>query len=220
MNFLAHYLADHIPNDHYHNTGLILPDITRGFVSGFRNAPPNGSPPEFEGFFSGCSAHYKSDKIFHGSNFFHKYQEKTNDLLKSSGFGNSFSRKWFISHVIIELFLDRMIIKTDESIADAFYDTLSKTKDSILESYLLAYDCEDVEGFMEKYKHFRSVKYIYHYRNNNKFVYSLNRIMLRAGLKGLNEPDVKLLEELPTFMESSLISSPQDFIDEFREIFK
>lgn len=206
MNYFAHFFVDHKTQQHEYNAGLFLPDVARGFVSSFRPPlPENASLPNRK-FWEGCQAHYRADKIFHGSSLFQTLLDTTNQLVNSAAFSNELNRKWFLAHIMSELMLDRILIKDDSRYLDMFYDSLSSINDDDLADFLRMYHIQNEEVFLEHFNHFRKVKYIYYYTDNNKFVYSLNRIMIRAGVGAMSEQDQQLLLSLVDELEQQFCS--------------
>ncbi len=142
-----------------------------------------------------------------------------NEALKHAGFSHAVERKWFLSHILLELFVDRAIVRSFPSFVDDFYDSLNKVEDELLIEYLKTYHIEGLEGFLKNFDHFRSMKYIYYYTDNNKFVYSLNRIMLRAGLNELNDSDLNILRETVIDLEKKHFSDAVALTNDLKEIF-
>ncbi len=201
MNYFAHFFVDHKTQQHEYNTGLFLPDVARGFVSSFRAPLPENTLSSIQEFWTGCQAHYRADKIFHSSSLFKTLLDTTNQLVNSAAFSNELNRKWFLAHIMSELMLDRILIKADSRYLDMFYDSLLSIRDHELVDFLKIYHIQNEEVFLEHFNNFRKVKYIYYYTDNNKFVYSLNRIMIRAGVGAMSEQDQQVLLSLVDKLE-------------------
>lgn len=201
MNYFAHFFVDHKTQQHEYNTGLFLPDVARGFVSSFKTPLPENASLSAHEFWKGCQAHYQADKLFHGSSLFQSVLDTTNKLVNSAPFSAALNRKWFLSHIMSELMIDRILIKEDIHHLDMFYESLLAINDNELAAFLRSYHIKNEVVFLEHFNHFRKVKYIYYYTDNNKFVYSLNRIMIRAGVGAMSEHDQQVLLSLVDELE-------------------
>lgn len=203
MNYFSHFWVDGKENDHFYNTGLILPDFARTHVKSFHH-PPLFHNQNHSKLHSGCLSHYRADKAFHQSPFFKGLLEQTSRIMNAAPFSALLKRKWFLSHILVELMLDRLLVKDNLSVLDAFYLSLNKVSDNELGAFLHLFQGVNIDAFTEKYNHFRSVQYIYFYVDNIKFVYSLNRIMMRAGAGELSQQDQDVLLQVVLELEQQL----------------
>lgn len=219
MNYLSHFFIDHQEGNDYYNTGLLLPDITKGNIKTFKSNHHSFRNINHQELLLGCLKHYESDKQFHTSLFFEYYQNIINRHIKEAPFSEALQRKWFLAHILLELMIDRVIVKYAPHITDSFYNSLTAIDDTELQNFLYAFQVKDYNIFINHFNHFRSVRYIYYYTDNNKFVYSLSRIMMRAGLPEMSETDKKILETFTVTMESTYFSQPEKLIKELKLIF-
>jgi hypothetical protein len=221
VNYLSHFFIDSKQDDHYYNAALILPDIAKPWVKKIEASfiSPIASVHQIE-LLNGALAHYRADKLFHASSFFEFYQYKINEYLKHILLSPDVNRKWFIAHVLTEILIDRQIVKLQPEIADGFYESLSAIDDAELAAFLRSCGVNDTDPFFLFLDRFRKARYIYYYADNNKFLYSLGRIMMRVGIKELGEKDgEKLLEAILT-LESLWMSNPHQLLSDMKAIFK
>jgi hypothetical protein len=220
VNYLSHFIIDQTADDHYFNSALIFPDICKRWIKTFNHPEPSIDFSICQhSLLKGCMRHYKRDKQFHSSPFFEKYQRYVNGYLKTVHFTGVVERKWFIAHVLTELLIDRTFVKIYPNYVDAFYTSLTSIDNREVTGFLKHYGMTDVSEFFTFFDHFRSVKYIYYYADNNKFLYSLSRIMLRVGLKELNERDAQLMLEAIQYIETTYMSNGEVLLAELREVF-
>lgn len=220
MNYLSHFIIDHTAADHYFNSALIFPDICKRWIKTFNHPEPSKDfTLNQHSLLNGCLRHYKRDKQFHASPFFEKYQQYVNNHLKTVNFTEAVERKWFIAHVLTELLIDRTFVRVYPQYVDAFYTSLTSIDNKELEGFLKYYGMVDSTEFFNFFDHFRTVKYIYYYTDNNKFLYSLTRIMLRVGLKELNGVDAQLMQEAIHYIESTCMSNGEVLLAELKEVF-
>ncbi len=206
MNYFSHFWVDGKEDNHYYNTGLILPDFARKHVKTFLNAPA-GMQHNFQLLHQGCLMHYQADKAFHTSAFFANLLQQSNYIINNAAFSKSVQRKWFLAHILVELMLDRLLVKNNKSALDAFYKSLNSVSEEDLTAFLTLFNGTEIDAFMQHFIHFSSVQYIYFYADNIKFVYSLNRIMMRAGVGELSILDQEVLLQVVLTLEQDL--SPQ-----------
>lgn len=218
MNYFSHFFVDHIPGNHEYNTGLLLPDVTRNWIKTFKNH--NSGSVSGEQFYRGCLTHYAADKQFHSSPFFKELFREAGIIINNSAFSSGLNRKWFLAHILLELMIDRILIGRFPELLDAFYFSLSHIKDGDLSVYLREQGMNeaDTDYFFENFDHFRKVRYIYYYADNNKFVYSLNRIMMKAGVGELSEPDQAVLLNASLELEELLNKDVLMLIRKLKEI--
>lgn len=220
MNYLSHFIVDQKEGEYYFNSALILPDIAKRWVKTFQHPNPSLSfSPNQRSLLAGCLRHYKRDKEFHASSFFEHYQHITNERLKSISFTGTVNRKWFIAHILTELLIDRCFVRQFPHLVDAFYESLNAISDEELAGFLKYYGVEDTTDFFTFFNHFRSVRYIYYYTDNNKFLYSLGRIMMRVGLPDFNEKDSGLMLEAIQQIESENMKNGAGLYVELMNVF-
>lgn len=216
MNYLSHFFVDGVPNQHEYNTGLLLPDITRGKIKSFRHEL-DFNTSQSVAFFKGCTAHYAADKKFHASSFFNDVLSFSSSLINGAPFSEDLNRKWFLAHILAELMLDRILVKRFPKVLDDFYLSLQAIDDNRLADFLKLYGIVDLDSFFEFFNHFRKVQYIYYYTDNNKFVYSLNRIMIRAGVSAISDFDQLVLQDVILQLEEKLTEDTNGLIKQLKQ---
>lgn len=216
MNYFSHFFVDGIPNQHEYNTGLLLPDITRGRIKSFRHEQDFNTNQSVD-FFKGCAAHYNADKKFHASSFFNEMLSQSSNLINGASFSATLNRKWFLAHILAELMLDRILVKEYPEALDSFYKSLQSIDDKHLTEFLKLYGLFEVDSFFEFFNHFRKVQYIYYYTDNNKFVYSLNRIMIRAGVSAISDFDQQVLQDVILQLEEKLTQDTPGLIKQLKQ---
>lgn len=206
MNFIAHYHFTHKPGNAYHNLGIVLPDLTRNFIPSKRIKPETlRSILELDAHHQlneGARQHYALDRFFHNSPFFINGYTFVKNCTANAQFDGTFSRYFFLNHIFLELMLDRYIISRHTPSIDGFYQSLTEVESEVLGSYLDLNGIETKELFLERFHQFREIRYLYHYTDNEKLIYSLNRIMMQVGLYGLSANNQQQL--LPCIAETEL----------------
>lgn len=191
MNYFAHYFFDHKANNHYYNAGLVLPDFARS-AAGNKHINTQiqhnqETHPHFHQLNQGSHQHYATDGFFHNSKFFHHCTKYIDGLFVAHNFPKDEQRLWFISHILFELILDRVLIKQHRHKLDDFYHALHSCQLQTIVDFL-ALSGKDGTGNFTKFWHgFLEAQYLQYYLIDDKLLYSLNRILLRAKQPELNE---------------------------------
>ncbi|MFN9519639.1 MAG: hypothetical protein ACK574_07885 [Bacteroidota bacterium] len=219
MNYLAHYYIDNQVGNAHYNAGLIIPDLARGYFKAGLLHHVDASNNPYKDIFAGCVQHIASDKKFHASAFFVHYLNEVNAVIKKTAFSQNLQRKWFLAHILFELLLDRTILKSHQVYVDRFYEDLGALTDKDLTIFIGSIGVTAPDGFITRYRHFTQVQYIRYYTDNNKFVYSLNRIMIRAGLSELNITDALNLRQVVLELENTYFAAQENILNEMRHIF-
>ncbi len=220
MNYLSHFFIHQQEANHYYNTGLILPDITKKWVKSYKHLLPEKLfLEEHHQLLRGALQHYQADKLFHGSDYFTGYLRLFTQHINNAGLSNQVQRKWFIAHIALELMIDRMLVKYHPTSVDHFYHSLQVTDQHILNSFLELSGSANNQEFFNFFGHFSGVKYIYYYADNNKFMYSLNRIMLRAGVPELGEEDTNKLLKVLLNLENTYFAGAESEVVLLKSIF-
>lgn len=120
---------------------------------------------------------------------------------------------------MFELLLDRTFVKKYPGYVDAFYIDLNAISDEELLPFLHYYGMTDSAQFMNFFNHFRGVQYIYQYADNNKFLYSLSRIMMRVGISELGESDGQILLNIILQLEETIFAKPEELLKELKTVF-
>ena len=185
MNFLSHYYIDRIENKPYHNFGLILPDLMsmykRKWKVSSRVMKENLTLQETQ-IVTGVVKHNNLDGYFHNSDFFYKYTTAIKEILQKNGVRYPEQRIHFVAHILLELLVDRVIIKKEKLILKEFYSELDQIDWNVLNDFLVKIKLDAVEGFYGYFVKFRRRKYLYKYANNFQVLFITNRILEKVNL--------------------------------------
>lgn len=208
MNFLAHFYTGHTHQSPYFHTGLVLPDLTRNYNRELKLKEEHTNVMQKNDNLillnDGIRHHLLVDGHFHNSKFFQNSMTISNDVFKANNFNTSDRYLYFISHVLVELLIDRFLIKTDPALCDRFYDSLHAVKQADLAEYLhsLGFSGHE-EGFFKFFDMFKEVQYVRHYVENERLLFALNRIYTRATGKEL-ENEKHLIYECISEVEEKI----------------
>lgn len=184
MNYISHYYTDNDPANPYFNFGLMLPDMLGTVHRGWK--PMTGKEYHFASdkalhIWQGFQRHLLADSIFHNTDFFYSQTRYIRNVLETGGLVQPGLRLFFVAHVLLEMMLDRLIIKTHPEIPNRFYNDLETVEDSALESFFSGMQSPLPERLFHMLSRFKEHKYLYSYVDNERLFFALNRIMERGG---------------------------------------
>jgi acyl carrier protein phosphodiesterase len=200
MNFLSHY---HVvaPATPYATVGSVLPDLVRMFDREERlhllQPPSNeGLSPELAAINQGVDWHLQVDQKFHQTNFFEENARYIKQYLQEQSFSQYPRFLYFVAHILLELLLDRLLVKRERPVARQFYSRLEAVERLPVISYLNRQkNVQYPEAFWKKFTQFREKQYVFDYAHNENFIYALNRVIARTGNQGFAEQDFELLAQ-------------------------
>lgn len=181
LNYYSHYYFDRKEGDCYHNFGLLLPDFVRNFTSKQRILFKERSfdQPLIEAIHHGVAKHFSIDKTFHGCAFFKKCCALVEEVIKEPFAKLEIPRFFFAAHILVELIIDRLLIKEDNGKgADMLYVDLAQLSSTVVAQYWDQTSLSQFDEFWERFNKFCEIRYLYQYVNNHNLAFSLSRIYL------------------------------------------
>jgi hypothetical protein len=190
MNFISHFYLDRELNNSWFFAGVSTPDLVSVFDRTVRlkeNTLPlpmeNEASPEELSFYQGVLRHFEVDKIFHTSPFFYTETKEINRRLHAVFPDGEMKRGFFVSHVLFELLLDKLLIQQDPTLLPDFYRHLTTypLQEYVkLTEWVTGVPMPSYEGFLGK---FIEKQYLYRYTDWQHVIYILKRIVLGVGIK-------------------------------------
>ena len=177
MNTLSHYLLDKDHPSPYYILGVIMPDMVTHFNRHLRRAV--FSNQELDDInqlmiLNGIKRHYQVDALFHRSAFFNRYSNFIKELILSSDLPSFHYRAFFLSHVLLEMLLDRLLIKQYSDLAVKLYSTIKSINLKTVSSYLIRIGKPDFQTeFFDTFTGFIKRQYLFYYTDNEKFIRAL-----------------------------------------------
>ena len=178
MNFLSHYNV-HATESPEFNFGLLFPDflgiISRGYkLQHFKNDFSGESP----NLLLGIAHHELADGLWHQSGFFKDKCDLIKVVLSAYGFYKKPFRPFFMSHVMLEILMDRAIVRESEAHPNKMYDSLEEVGDALIQEISDVHKA--TSEFGRFFANFRSNRYVFSYSDNEMFIYALNRLFSRV----------------------------------------
>lgn len=208
MNFLSHFYFERKVNDSHRTLGAVLPDLLRNMDRDIHIFPEKNKKKyiydkKLAQILKGWSRHIAIDKFFHNNIFF---LEKTQELKAylSPVVNNTPIRASFLSHITLELLLDRLLLKNNWLHENDFYQQLADVDKQSLQIFLELSGIEDPTYFIAYFNSFTADRYLGSYRNMAKLTYALDQICKRFWPSGLSDEKKAQLTEALTSYEEEL----------------
>ncbi|MFY0672839.1 MAG: hypothetical protein JXQ87_05520 [Bacteroidia bacterium] len=178
MNFISHFYC-HGGLSNEFNFGLLFPDFL-GIVD--RRYKLNQFLSDYSGgnseFVLGVKHHQLADELWHYGDYFNQKTEAIKNVLKIHNMVDRPFRPFFMTHVMLELLLDRTIVRQEQEVAISLYESLEKIESKFLDE--LFNDRVLSSRFRGFFENFTENRYTLSYAYNEKFIYALNRLFERV----------------------------------------
>ncbi|MBI1184989.1 hypothetical protein GC194_12005 [bacterium] len=188
MNFLSHYYCHRSASPHF-NFGLLFPDFL-GIVS--RDYKLHAFEKDYrspdDDFYRGMKHHELADSLWHYHPYFNEKTHQIKALLAAFGMKDKPYRPFFMTHVMLELLLDRQLVLHENAIALSMYESLDEVEQDFVAQLFTKDDLQ--QKFQAFFQNFRKNRYVLSYADNEMFVYALNRLFSRV-----NHPHIQTHEK-------------------------
>ena len=181
MNYLTHYYFFEKKDRPYYNCGLIFPDWLSAYGRikfNFEIVTQNGYELDLK---EGVLSHYLGDKIFHSSVYFKTYAHGIKELLETTSLNKDKLRFTFLAHVLLEMTIDRILLKINSDLGLSFYQSLAQCDTSYLLRFAKNNSAAD-DNFLALIQQFQKHQFVLKYNRTDVFIKSLVRIAQRVGI--------------------------------------
>lgn len=197
---------------------MFLPDFARSVACGFDQECDGLSENEIQ-LHLGCKAHLRADKVFHPSVFFEKYSQIINQELQQFEPLAHINRKWFLAHILMEMMIDRLLVRFFPAVCHQFYNDLSHIDTKILGQFVLRFSNKNIDAFIQQFEHFCKVKYLFGYAFDDSFVYSVGRVFKYGSGIEMTMSDKLFLKILINKLEQTHYKDPMIILAELKQVF-
>jgi hypothetical protein len=208
LNYFAHYFFDHEPGNHYYNAGLVMPDFARVAEGSKHIDIKIEFDPENQAYLyqlnRGSARHFQSDATFHNSVFFKHHTELLDGMFTRFEFPRKNQRIWFLSHILFEILMDRVLITLYPKKLEDFYSSLREADLAVVVEFLAQSGKDGSTRFSNFWKGFIEANYMQHYVKDESFLYSINRVITRAKQPELTAAQSEALIKIVHEMEKDL----------------
>ncbi len=182
MNFLSHFYLLSKKHSSDLVVGNLLPDVIRGFSKLYNHHIRNKNIDYSNSFLSGIKFHIEADKLFHNSIFFKRNTFAFRNI--SETLDLNISKEFIVSHVLLELLIDRFIDSRDENLTKMFYTILNQSSMQHIEREVSALNIPSPKKIVDNLHNFIKKEYAYMLRTEKGVLEAMNAIIgNRIGLK-------------------------------------
>ena len=209
MNYLSHYYFDRDEDNKYFNIGLILPDLARSHIAKLRINPYKNitfTTKEIASMNDGCNKHFASDRKFHNWMSFVELTNKASDMIRESG-DKDINRDYFITHIMVEILLDKILLDQNPTLADDFYAMIDSVEMDWILKFMRYAGLQDDELWKGQHKRFMKAAFLKSYTSVENVVAAVEGVCANLGMIELNDDQRNLLIEICEAIEPELARS-------------
>lgn len=166
--------------------GTALPDLLPLAESRMRLRPAQVASAkagtDFEAALrAGVSAHLATDAAFHKTAAFAEAQAEISGLLAEAAFKGMRVRRFFVAHVLTELVLDAVLLRTDPALADRFYSAFTAADFDAAALWTEKATAKSLPHLPYVLTRFAHSQYLRHYAEDDGVATGLSNLCRRAG---------------------------------------
>jgi len=209
VNYLSHYYFDRDEDNKYFNIGLILPDLARSHIAKLRINPYKNitfTTKEIASMNDGCNKHFASDRKFHNWMTFVDLTNKATDMIRESG-DKDINRDYFITHIMVEILLDKILLDQNPTLADDFYAMIDSVEMDWILKFMRYAGLQDDELWKGQHKRFMKAAFLKSYTSVENVVAAVEGVCANLGMIELNDDQRNLLIEICEAIEPELARS-------------
>ena len=202
MNYFAH--GHRVLDEPYVLAGTALPDWLGAADRGarLRRERMNGNPdPRAHDLARGIELHYHDDAWFHATEAFQRTTAEITGLLREAAPEDPKFRAWFFAHVLVEMLIDRVLIREDPARLDRYYDALAEVDPAWVEETIQPWVTTAPKDFQRYHALFAEYRFLYGYRDDAGVARRLAGVARRVGLPPLPDAFSELLPEAAGIVE-------------------
>ncbi len=226
MNFITHYALDRKTISPYFTLGVAIPDLLplagRQVRVPYRKLLEHSfEAHEEEEYYllKGILHHYYTDRVFHESEFFNTERRHILPFLKELFQAEPEQRYFFLTHLFVEFYLDRVIQLQEEELVSEFYSHIAQTNFAQSIQWLENFSQQSFQALHEPLQVFQDRQYLHAYRQDEGFLYALNRTIKRTGIIALESFSSEQFHAILKPYEIQLKSRIQEMFPEIHKGF-
>jgi len=224
MNFLTHYALDRESPSSYFTVGVAIPDLLpvagRNLRLPYKKMLDMGienAHSEQDWMTQGIIRHFHTDQIFHESRFFHSERALILPYLKKLFVHAPEQKYFFLTHVLVELYLDRILLSKDPELGKAYYSHFHNIQPQQTLDWLELLTEKNFSPLLKTLSIFRDSAFLLDYTRDDAFYYALKRTVLRTGIVALEAIPAHIFHETLYTYEQGLKDRIHSLFPEIRE---
>lgn len=189
MNFISHFYFDrHVP-DSLFAVGVSTPDLLSIYNRSIRlhdrriqHLTTIAGTPEQQQFLHGVLRHFDGDKVFHSSKFFEEETHHLSAVLRQAFGEAQIPRSFFVSHVLLELIIDKVLIADSAELLNQYYGHFEAHPIPLMVALTEWAAGTRIPGYGQFLEKFLERKFLYRYRDWGYVGLVLKHILQRVGV--------------------------------------
>jgi len=187
VNYLSHYYIDRHNPDPEFVLGLMMPDLIRGFDPEkklkYVNIKKVEVSKDFMDVHSGVMKHHLVDAYFHNSDYFKNNCKLIEKVIKRYPIAAANRYQHFLSHILLEMLIDRYLIIDHPAIVNEFYSIIEKADNEKINEYFEFIGLSEIsKPFTSFLRKFVELRFLANYTDNNLFIKALIGVYKKVGL--------------------------------------
>ena len=198
MNYLSHYYFDRDEENKYYNIGLILPDLARHYIPKLRINPYKNitfTTKEISSMNDGTNKHFASDRKFHNWMVFVDVTNRATDMIRESG-DKDINRDYFITHIMVEVLLDKILLDKNPTLADDFYNMIDSVEQDWILKFMRYAGLQDDELWKGQHRRFMKARFLETYTSIENVVAAVEGVCRKLDMIELNDDQRQLLIDI------------------------
>ncbi len=232
MNFLAHhavatkFLTPTEPLPAY-VLGTALPDLLPLAAERVRLRPEcfRAETPLEAALAAGVSVHLATDTAFHKTAAFAEASAEVSQLLARAEFDGMRVRRFFVAHVLTEMALDAVLLRTDPALADRFYGAFTAADFHLATRWTEAVTGKSLPHLPHVLARFGHSQFLRQYADNDGVATGLSNLCRRAGQDTFEGENFRRLvgvvrqvsNQMPQFVSALLAETAAGISDSYGE---
>ncbi|MBX7152465.1 ACP phosphodiesterase, partial [bacterium] len=166
----------------------------------------------------GIHNHLRADAFFHQSEFFKKTYDKIRPLLVRRIPVSHNARPFFLAHILVEMLTDHVLLKSNPSLADEFYNAMQSAHHDDIKKMIEHYFQKPLPGIENHFRIFLQERFLASYTSLEEIVHALNRVIRRTRQEPFDPGFVTVLSDCTVIIDQDFPIFIND-IDYFRTHF-
>lgn len=206
MNYYAH--GCRFVDRPYFLAGTAVPDWLRVSDHGVRVQSKRVSPFADAGdsprsqIAAGILQHLADDDLFHGSAAFIQVSAKLSTMFKSALPVDDGYRPSFLGHIATEMILDGILISSDSSGLNAYYNALLEIDPAVVLQSVNEMTRDPATRLAELIPLFHREQFLWDYQDPERLLYRLNQVLRRVKLSPLPAETKQVLADAQPVVEN------------------
>lgn len=204
MHFLAHF------NTHQQNIhpdfafGLMVPDFIPGFTKLFNSTiakSKEATPPQTAHFHAGLVQHFADDKIFHANEMFEIACKKLLQEMMHYSLNRNELRLSFLSHLLVEILLDRWLVEQQNNLPELFYAQLEQLNTKNIHLYFNSMELDmSSQQCLLRREWFLQNRFLFELHNTEQLVQGVGRLYARTTRKAITKTEeFRIIDSINSF---------------------